>query len=74
MSVDKSLISKNKLVRDRNVYNRYERLSILKNDGSWTEDNNSVFGLPKVKIQRLKRKAKKVKEAKPEDAKKEATK
>lgn len=66
MSIDKSLISKDKLVRDRNVYSRYERLSMMRNDGSWSE-KDSVFGLPKVKIHRLKRKAKKVKEAKTDE-------
>lgn len=55
MGIDKSLVSKNKLVRERNVLTRAERVGILKGEGNWNEDK-SVFGLRKVKIQRLKRK------------------
>ncbi len=67
MSIDKSLVSKNKLSRDRNVYSRFERIKLLKNEESWTEED-SVFGLPKVKVQRMKKRTKKVKEKKEEGA------
>lgn len=57
MSIDKSLVSKNKLTRERNVYTRNERIAILQNDGNWN-DSESVFGLRKVKVHhRLKRKS-----------------
>lgn len=63
MSIDKSLISRNKLIRERNVYSKDERIAILKKDGRW-KDDESVFGLKKVKVlHRLKHKVKKEKEA-----------
>ena len=68
MSIDKSLVSKGKLSRERNVYTRNERIAILKADGNWKEDD-SVFGLRKVKVHhRLKRKGKKEKEEQKEAA------
>ena len=70
MSIDKSLVSKNKLVRERNVYTRAERFGILKGEDNWNE-GKSVFGLRKVKIQRLKRKS--TKEAPKEAPKAEAS-
>lgn len=71
MSIDKSLVSKNKLVRERNVYSRSERIEFLQHEGGW-DSGDSVFGLPKVKIRRLKRKAKKVKEEKTDETAKAA--
>lgn len=50
--------------RHRNVLKRYERLKKLKADERW-QDGKSVFGLPKVKSQKIK--AKKTKAA-PEKA------
>ena len=47
MSIDRSLKSKNVLVRHRNVLTRAERLVILEDDECW-EESQSVFGLPKV--------------------------
>ncbi len=59
MSIDKSLVSRNKLSRERSVYKRDERVNILKADNNWNEED-SVFGLKKVKVHhRLKRKGKK---------------
>jgi small basic protein (TIGR04137 family) len=46
----------------RSVLKRYERLRILKEKGEW-EDEDSVFGLPKVKIVRFKIKKEKAAEA-----------
>ena len=57
MSIDKSLISKRKLVRQRNVLTRPERIKYLMDEGLWDE-KKSVYGLPKVKIMKLKKKAK----------------
>lgn len=68
MSVDKSLKTKGKLVRPRNVFTRIERIKILKGEGKWAP-TMSVFGIPKVKALKLKRKTKSEKKA----AKAEAT-
>ena len=57
MSVDKSLRTKGKLVRPRNVFSRIERIKILKEEGRWNP-TLSVFGIPKVKAIKVKRKAK----------------
>jgi small basic protein (TIGR04137 family) len=54
MSVHKSLITKSRLKRERNVLTRVERLAKLEEDGRWTEDD-SVFSLPKVRVMRLKK-------------------
>ncbi len=62
MSLHKSLVTKGKLVRQRNVYSRGERLDILKKDRRW-KDGDSVFGLPKVRTSVKVKKAKAKKEA-----------
>ena len=48
MSVDRSLKSRDALMRHRNVLSRAERLDRLEDEGKWQEGENSVFGLPKV--------------------------
>ncbi|MHC4945716.1 MAG: small basic protein [Planctomycetota bacterium] len=48
MSIHKSLVSKAKLQRSRNVWTRQERIEALKKEGKYQE-GQSVFGLPKVK-------------------------
>lgn len=67
MSLDRSLKSRNALSRHRNVLNRAERLDILEEEGRWTEENSSIFGLPKV-AHRKSAAGKKVKEKKEEAA------
>ena len=62
MSIDKSLRMKGKLVRPRNVFTRIERIKILKDEGKW-EPSMSVFGIPKVKSVKIKRKGKSEKKA-----------
>ena len=62
MSIDKSLRMKGKLVRPRNVFTRIERIKILKDEGKW-EPTTSVFGIPKVKSVKIKRKGKSEKKA-----------
>jgi len=57
MSIDKSLISKSKLVRQRNVLTRPERIKYLMDEGLWDE-KKSVYGLPKVKTMKVKKKTK----------------
>jgi small basic protein (TIGR04137 family) len=61
MSIDKSLVTKGKLTRHRNVLTRTERVKFLTNEGMW-EEGRSVFGLPKVKTVKVRRKAKVEKE------------
>ncbi len=57
MSIDKSLVTKGKLVRQRNVLTRPERIKFLTDEGLW-DGKQSVYGLPKVKIVKVKKKAK----------------
>jgi small basic protein (TIGR04137 family) len=47
MSIDRSLRSKNALIRHRNVLTRAERIDKLKDEERW-EEGGSVLGLPKV--------------------------
>ena len=53
MSIHRSLTSKSKLKRQRNVLTRKERVSKLSDLGRWSE-NESVFGLPTTKIVKVK--------------------
>ncbi len=73
MSIDKSLSSKNKLVRHRNVLTRPERIKFLLDEGLWDE-KKSVYGLPKVKTIKVKKKAKVKKAAEATDVKEKASK
>lgn len=57
MAIHKSLKTKGKLSRHRNVLSRRERVEILRKDGKWQE-GESVFGLAKVKHIKEKRKIK----------------
>ena len=57
MSINKSLKTMGKLVRQRNVLTRPERIKHLMDEGLWDE-KKSVYGLPKVKIVKIKKKAK----------------
>ena len=47
MSLDRSLKSKNSLVRHRNVLTRSERLTMLQEEQRWSE-GDSVQALPKI--------------------------
>ncbi|HXG60530.1 MAG TPA: small basic protein, partial [Planctomycetota bacterium] len=58
MSIHKSLRTAGKLRRHRNVLTRAERLELLKKDGRWKEEQ-SIFGLPKVRNIMMKAKKKK---------------
>ncbi len=53
MSQHPSLRSSDKDKQHRSVLKRYERLKILKDKEKWKEDQ-TVFGLPKVKVLRFK--------------------
>lgn len=70
MSLHKSLVTKNRLVRRRNVLSRDERVELLKKSGK-LENEESVFGLPKVKVRKI-RKRVKIKKKKEEEAVAEA--
>ena len=48
MSIDKSLVTRGKLKRQRGVLTRAERVERLKEEERW-EEGRSVFGLPKVR-------------------------
>ena len=67
MSIDKSLITKGKLARHRNVLTRAERIKFLINENLW-KDGRSVFGLPKVKTLKVRKKVKVEKEKTEEEA------
>ncbi len=57
MSIDKSLKIQGKLSRPKNVFKRIERIKMLTEEGKWNP-TMSVFGIPKVKAVKLKRKVK----------------
>lgn len=65
MSIDKSLRRKNSLARARSVLTRDERIKILMDDGKFKEDQ-SPFGLPKVRVQKIVIKKAKKEKAEPE--------
>ena len=65
MSIDQSLRRKNMLARSRNVLTRAERIKVLKDEERW-KDGRSPFGLPKVRVLKIKAKAKVKKEEKAE--------
>ena len=61
MSLHKSLVSRDRLRRQRNVLTRWERILQLRQEEKW-EEGRSVFYLPKVRVVHHKR-ARKVKKA-----------
>ena len=65
MTIDRSLRVRKGMLSNRNVLKRSERLEKLKETERWKE-GDSVFGLPKVRIEKValkrKKKAKKVEE------------
>ena len=65
MTIDKSLKINSASIRERNVLTRIERLKKLEETDRWKE-GDSVFGLAKVRVEKLalkrKKKAKKVDE------------
>ncbi len=71
MSIDKSLRRKNTLARARNVLKRAERIKVLQDDERWP-DGRSPYGLPKVRVLKIAKKAKKKDEEKPAEGAAEA--
>ena len=64
MSIHKSLVLRGKLKRHRNVLTRSERVVFMSKEGKW-KDQDSVFGLSKIKniMRKTKAKVKKKEEA-----------
>ena len=62
MSIHRSLVSKSGLGRSRNVLTRYERILEMRKLGKWDEEDESPYGLPKVKVMKIKKRIKKKKE------------
>ena len=52
MTIDRSLKRKGRLSRSRNVLKRDERIEKLQADDRWRDDQ-SPFGLPKVRVQKI---------------------
>ncbi len=67
MSQHSSLRSRGVSKRHRSVFKRFERIKILKKEGKWTQ-NDSIFGLPKVKSIKIKVKKEKALEEKTAEA------
>ena len=58
MTIDKSLKIQRGLIKNRNVLTRVERLEKLREEERW-RDGDSIFGLPKVRVQKVSLKKKK---------------
>ncbi len=58
MSIHKSLRIKASLLRSRNVLSRHERILQLRKNGRWKEDETSPYGLPKVRVSKIKKRVK----------------
>ncbi|GIW71709.1 MAG: hypothetical protein KatS3mg102_1251 [Planctomycetota bacterium] len=72
MSLHSSLKVQTKLARSRNVLTRAERLERLAEQGRWDAERDSVFGLPKTRVQLAKKVGKKKKKKEEAKAKAEA--
>ena len=73
MTIDKSLRVRTGMIRNRNVLTRAERLQRLATAERWSE-GDSVFGLPKVRVQKLSlKKKKKAKKAEEEGGEEQTT-
>jgi small basic protein (TIGR04137 family) len=57
VSIHRSLKTRGSLVRSRNVLNRYERILELRKAGEW-KDGSSPYGLPKVRVLKVKKRSK----------------
>ena len=66
MTIDKSLKIQRGLIKNRNVLTRVERIAKLQEQDRWAE-GDSIFGLPKVRVQKIS--LKKKKKVKKEDEK-----
>ena len=67
MTIDKSLKVRRGGLGNRNVLTRFERIAKLEENERWSE-GDSIFGLPKVRVQKVAlKKKKKVKAEEEED-------
>jgi len=66
VSIDKSLKSKSRLSRARNVLKRHERIEQLKAEDRWKEDMGALH-LPKVRVAKAVVGKKRKKKAAPEE-------
>ncbi len=76
MTIDKSLKRKGRLARTRNVLKRSERVTMMQSEDKWLEDQ-TIFGLPKLRVIKMvvgKKKKKKAAEGDKKDDKKKAAK
>lgn len=55
------------LVRARNVLKRGERIEKLEEQGRWSEEKDSIFGLPKTRVLVAKKAGKKKKKKKDDE-------
>ena len=67
MAIDKSLKVKAGSVKNRNVLTRTERYQKLIEQGKWDEENSTVMGMPKVRVEKIALKKKKKVKAADED-------
>lgn len=72
MTIDKSLKINSASIRNRNVLTRVERLAKLQENDRWS-DGDSVYGLPKVRVQKVSLKKKKKVKKEDEDGDDETT-
>lgn len=68
MSIHRSLCLGSSIAKHRNVLTRLERLEKLEAKESWSEEENSLFALPKVRSIKVAMKKKKKKKDEEEDA------
>ncbi|RME76593.1 MAG: small basic protein [Planctomycetota bacterium] len=67
MSLHRSLKVAASLVRARNVLKRGERIEKLEEQGRWSEEKDSIFGLPKTRVLVAKKAGKKKKKKKDDE-------
>ncbi len=63
MSVHRTLGRGDELKRQRSVLTREERLAKMEDEGKWTEGEDSIFGLPKLRVVKARKVKKKKEEA-----------
>ncbi len=67
MSIHRSLLTRGTLTRSRNVFTRFERILILQKTGRWDEEKDGPYGLPKVRVPKVKKRGKEKKEKEGEE-------
>ena len=72
MSIHRSFRSANRLEKHRNVLSRQERIEKLESLKKWKEDDDSIFGVVKVRNIKVKAKKKSKSEEKAEEGEEKA--